>query len=102
MVMVRMRFSTVVGRKGTASTHRAIKAGISFGFHKNTNTAMEQARPTHAAREYVIAMAMPPTQKIPAAMTFHCQCFAVMTSTSTSGSSSSNTCAKVLGLSKME
>lgn len=51
LVMVRMRFSTVVGRKGTASTHSRIKAGISFGFQRNTNTAMETASPTQLARE---------------------------------------------------
>ena len=49
-----------------------------------------------------MAMAMPPTQKIPAQMAFHCQCFAVRNRASTSGSSSKSTCAKVFGLSKME
>ena len=38
-----------------------------------------------------MAMAMPPTQKIPAQTTFHCQCLAVIISASTSGSRSSST-----------
>ena len=47
----RIRFSTVVGRNGTASTHSTMNAGISFGFQRNTNTAMVQASPTQLARE---------------------------------------------------
>ena len=51
LVMVRIRFQMVWGRKGMASTHSTTKAGISFGRHRNTNTTAAQAIPTQLARE---------------------------------------------------
>ena len=51
LVMVRIRFQMVVGSSGTHTTQATAKAGISFGFQRNTNTTAAQAMPTQLARE---------------------------------------------------